>query len=447
MGINTNKDFDQIFREKLRDHEVTPPEFVWSNIQASGLNAPASTSSNWKWYAAASVLAFFLLASTYLYFDSEIESELLPINNQEIVKDDINNSVSNPIESVNQTEEIIEKNNQETVVSNDAIETEENISQELNQMVFEEEIITTAIIDHSISENAQVIEEIIREATPEILSSEKEYVFEEQAQKEELENASQSNNASKAGYDFFDDDAIDDITAGHRNEKFWELGFEFSPEWVTIPDNSTNIKAYGLDLSAKHHFGKWFVETGIGVAFSKDDGLYQVDYQEALFKGSYQDVYNVTFDTSNNQVTPTYYTKLVNIYDTIDRVTISENKNSYVYLNIPINFGYYTKLGNKFSFYSKLGLNGSFLIFKDIPEIQISGDNTNILKVTPLYYERTGWHMQAQISVGINYHITEKFLFGVEPNARYYIKSLVETNNSGNPYGLGVKIGFKYIIK
>ncbi|OYT15874.1 MAG: hypothetical protein B7C24_10760 [Bacteroidetes bacterium 4572_77] len=163
-----------------------------------------------------------------------------------------------------------------------------------------------------------------------------------------------------------------------------------------------------------------------------------------LFKGSYADVYEVTFDTINGEIMPTYHTKEVNVYDTVDKVAVSQNKNAYVYLNIPISFGYGGQLGKKFSYYAKMGINNSFRIYQDIPEPQLEG---NIVKQEAVYHKRTSWNMQAQMNVGINYHISPQFLFGLEPNARYYVKSLVEDNKAGNPYGFGFKVGFKYVFK
>lgn len=455
MEIDKNKEFDQMFKDMLHDHEVNPPEHIWSGIQASGLDVAAIT-SNWKRWAAASVLVLFVTASSYIYFSDDIETsnsenietpivvqQQTPENSQqEEASNTIDVVIEKPVE-VNKIEQevtIVDEKTAEELVIEEAI-----IIEEVNNMIFEEEVTS----DEKVLAQEQVeLKSSPRTATPESLSSsDASSLLVSKVDANDLDQPKDQQQPSKAGYDFFDDDAINEITKGHLHDKYWTLGLEFSPEWITIPDNDNNIESYGLGLTARYQFSKLFVETGLGFAFSKDNGDYDVDYQEAFFKGSYEDVYNVTFDTTNGAPIPTYYTKTVNIYDTIDRVNVSENKNSYAYLNIPINFGYYTKLGDKFSFYTKLGLNTSFKIYENIPEPTITGTNVTIIKVTPLYHKRTDWHMQAQISAGINYHITDKFLFGLEPNASYYIRSLVEDVNGGNPYGLGVKIGFKYVIK
>jgi len=339
---------------------------------------------------------------------------------------------------------------EEEVVVTDAkpiiqnVEEENNLETEekevVNQLVYEE-IYEEPVTEKEIiaTDNSEIAEE--RSAVPSEIVSEEQIVVVGQAVEEiNIEREPSTNKTSKAGLDFFDEDAISDMTAGHRREKHWELGLAFSPEWITIPDNDNNITSYGLDLTAQYHIGNWFVESGIGASFSKDEGDLN-SYNEAIFKGSYQYVYDVTYDTSNNNVVPIYHTKEVNVYDT---VFVEKSKNSYAYLNIPLNFGYTTMLGNKFSFHTKLGVNAGIKIYEDIPKPENEG---NIIIKNELYHKRTSWNMQAMVNVGIDYHITNQFLFGVEPNARYYIKSLVEDNKAGNPYGFGVKLGFKYILK
>ena len=459
MGIDKNKEFDQLFREKLHGFEAMPPESVWAGIEASGLNATATT-SNWRWWAAASVLALVLSASGYLYFTGEDvdtldelqkisqhdnSAEDIPIINSDFIHTD--DAIVIDEEQMETQVELVKQNSSDQ--SNLNVIKEEVLQQEdisrIEDMVFEERDIYEKN-DLLVEEELIVVEP--RENSPKKVNTIEVQQFNEDTFASQNINESIDNTqATQAGKDFFDDDVIEDITAGHLYDKYWVLGLEFSPEWITVPESNSNIESYGIDISAKYFFSKWFVETGLGIAFSKDDGVYKVDYQDALFKGSYEDVYNVTFDTTGGIITPTYYTKTVNIYDTIEKVSVEEVKNKYVYLNIPLNIGYSTSLGKKFSFYAKTGLNASFKIYENIPTPEVSGENVSIIRLTPLYYQRTDWNLQVQLNLGINYHISDKLLFGLEPNARYYLKSLVEGNEAGNPYGLGVKIGFKYILK
>lgn len=453
MEINKHKELDQIFQEQLHDYEVAPPAHVWAGVQAEALNTSAGKASQWRWWAAAALLGLLMTSAGYLYF-GEDEAEWTPQNIENVQLEESPTMIPETIAESSELEteaplvenEIIEEQIITSIIEESPIE--EQIEPMIEEPIQEEITIEEAIIAETETETEVLVEEEGQESSAEEMESITQGNIDlKDENSSELDKPVESERPSKAGYDFFDEDAIDDMTKGHLHDKYWKLGLEFSPEWITIPDNNNNIQSYGLDLSAKYFFSDWFVESGLGVAFSKDDGLYNVDYQEALFKGSYEDVYDVTFDTSNGTPIPTYYTKLVDVYDTIDHVTISENKNSYVYLNIPLNIGYSKALGEKFTFYAKTGLIASFKVYENIPTPTVTGTNTTIIAITPLYHKRTSVHLQAQLNVGIDYYITEKFLFGVEPNARYYIKSLVDPNTNGNPYGFGVKLGFKYIIK
>ena len=72
MGIDINKQFDQIFKEKLHTYEELPPESVWENIVASDLGASSKKSSQWRWWAAASILALILSSASYVYLNDDL---------------------------------------------------------------------------------------------------------------------------------------------------------------------------------------------------------------------------------------------------------------------------------------------------------------------------------------------------------------------------------------
>ena len=451
MSIDINKQFDQIFKKELHSYEEMPPENVWDNIQASGLGASSSKSSQWRWWAAASVLALLLSTSAYVYYNDD--SVTLSDNNNTF--DQLNNIIES---KVNKEADIdnqnIEKNtNQQHNYLNENDNTDNNTIlaasaddiEDVNRMIFQEEDIEDA---NPLVDNEEEIFEEHTTKTPRTINAiNNQNINTNEFASDDIKAKEDDTKPTVAGRDFFDDDAIDDMLASHKHEKYWVLGVEFSPEWIMIPENSNDIRSYGLDFSAKYFISKVFFETGLGVAFSKDNGDYKVEYHEAFFKGAYEDVFEVTFEDIDGEIVPTYHTKTVNVYDTIEKVSVEEVKNTYVYLNIPLNVGYTIKLGNKFDLYAKTGLNAGIKVYENIPQPTVSGESVLIKRLTPLYHQRTDWNLQAQINIGLDYHITDKFLFGVEPNARYYIKSLVENNEAGNPYGYGVKLGFKYILK
>lgn len=449
MEVKKHKNLDQVFQDKLQNFEVTPPAHIWNGIQTTGLGTSAARSNTWRWWAAAGIVAIILGASSYFYFSSDSSETEKSLSKQNIEAVEPQTTVPATSEvNTSEINEISEEVEQEIVK-----DIEEGIAVE-EQTDKPEQIVHTPI-ENQASENIVAVTDASTEDTSEeyimvtfdgeTVDSKEAYVFIDT--ENILPNDINSARASKAGYDFFDDEVTDAIMQGHNEHKRWELGIEFSPEWITIPENDNNITSYGLDFSARYYYSKWFVETGIGASLSKDDGIYKVD-TISQFKGSYMDVYEVTFDESTGEPVPVYHTELKNVYENIDTNYVSRTKNDYIYLNIPLNIGYSTRLNEKFAVYFKTGIINSFKIYENIPEFEtVDNTDNDIIHSEARYFNRTPWNMQAQLNVGLHYYLTDKFIFGVEPNARYYIKSLVEDNPGGNPYGLGVKIGFKYVIK
>lgn len=444
MEDSKHKNLDQVFRDKLQDYEVAPPAQIWEGIQSGGLNVAAASSNSWRWWAAAGVLAL-ILGTSYFYFssDSNTESSLSKQNTE---------ANSSALPEQTSTEET----SSPSIV--DLEEVEQEVIEEMeNSFPVEEQIIAETTITElpttvkpptestsSEAQNSISVETEIRDFSATLLDAKESVILMES--NINIPSLVVMPNTSKAGIDFMDEDA-DALNKKPNKEKRWELGIEFSPEWITIPENDNNIKSYGLDFSARYHFSKWFVETGIGASLSNDDGIYKVD-TISEFKGSYWDVYDVTFDESGDEPTPIYHTELKNVYENIDTNYVSRTENDYIYLNIPINVGYANRLNDKFAIYFKTGIINSFKIYENIPEFEtVDNTDNNIIHSEARYFNRTPWNMQAQLNVGVNYYLSDKFIFGVEPNARYFIKSLVENNPGGNPYGFGVKIGFKYVIK
>lgn len=454
MANKTHNSFEQTVRKKLQNFEATPPDSIWEDINAQ---IPAAIVSKRKTYFkwAAAVITLLLLGGlSYHYMSKESKDvgEKNTINTEKVGKQvDISSEI--PSKEIDQFDFSSTENNKSQEASSQN-------KQEVNQSLYSETapvIIPETDALHSIEvpieEQTNTKSLLLKKEANSRMAKDATFVepllfsaFNEPKAEMIIPNRSARSNLSKAGYDFFDDDAIDEITKGHNIYKRWELGIEFSPEWISIPNNDNNIRNYGIDFSARYHFSNWFVESGLGVSLSKDDGVYKVD-TIAEYKGSYLDVYDVSFDISGEEPIPIFHTNMKNVYENIDTNYVSRTKNDYVYLSIPLNFGYSHELSEKFSIYFKTGLLASFKIYENIPEFDNGATSSNdIIYSEAKYFNRSPWHMQAQINVGLHYFLSKKIAFSIEPNARYYLKSLVENNPGGNPYGFGAKFGFKYII-
>ncbi len=220
----------------------------------------------------------------------------------------------------------------------------------------------------------------------------------------------------------------------------WAFGMEFSPEWTKLQESGTTIQSYGIDFSVCKYFNNFYLASGVGLSYSTDNGKYQVDYKKSEYQGSYQYVDSVSFEVNNDNVTPTYHTTRIDIYDTIDKVRISENQNKYLYINIPLYMGFEYSLGKRWQMDLYAGLRSGILVYKDIPNPKLE-DNVFLVKST--YNNRKDFYLQGQIGIGLHYQLHKHWYLGFSPNISYYFTSPI-ANETKKPYALGLRFGIRY---
>ncbi len=179
----------------------------------------------------------------------------------------------------------------------------------------------------------------------------------------------------------------------------------------------------------------------IGFSYSTDNGKYKVDYKKSEYKGSYQYVDSVDFEVdNNNNVIPIFYTTTREVYDTIDKVRISENKNKYFYINIPLYIGYEYALGKRWHANLYTGLRSGILVYKHIPDPDLED---NVFLVKSIYNDRKDFYLQGQVGIGIDYLLHKRWHLGLSPNMSYYFISPI-SNEDKKPYALGLRFGITY---
>jgi len=199
-----------------------------------------------------------------------------------------------------------------------------------------------------------------------------------------------------------------------------------------------NTISYNVGILPGISFNHFFIQSGINLRFTSDKGNLAVDYNRYL--GSYEDVYEVTFDSTENGIIPTYHTQSVEVYDTVNHYSISETKANYTYLEIPLLVGYRYTFG-RFSLFGKAGPAASFLVVKDVPEAGFPEDKARIVNVN---YQTVNW--QLMMGAGVDYKLADKLNFSLEPTFRFAIKQEYELLNGGkgNTTSFGIRAGLNY---
>lgn len=235
-------------------------------------------------------------------------------------------------------------------------------------------------------------------------------------------------------------------TDGDRSYKktaTWQFGAFFTPEVSFYSDDSiANQRSYALDFTARWKKNEFFIESGLGVSFSSDEGKYAIDYEQ--FLGSYDDVYNVTFDTTESGgLVPVYHTNVVNVYDSISRYKLDNTRNQYTYLQLPVYVGFHKQV-DRLGWFVKGGPILSVLVNKNIPEPD-AGYN-RIIGLDQQMATRVSTHWQLAVSAGITYQLSNKVSIAIEPTFRYYLNSQYEQKyiNTRHPYSVGLRTGLLF---
>ncbi|MBN3034630.1 MAG: hypothetical protein JW861_03535 [Bacteroidales bacterium] len=222
----------------------------------------------------------------------------------------------------------------------------------------------------------------------------------------------------------------------------FSAGLTFLPEIIFFPsDEMTSGRRYSADLAGIYRFGDYLLQSGAGIAFSDDDGDYSVNYEKYL--GSYEDVYDITFDSTENGVAPTYHTQTVHVYDSVRHVSISKTSNRYTYLQVPLLFGYCRDY-RRVSWFIKGGPSFSLLIHKQIPGVDVPYQDIRIVGVDSRMPERISTSWQLLISAGLEYQLSHSMGIVFEPTIRYYMNSGYKSHvlDTRHPYALGIRTGF-----
>ena len=235
---------------------------------------------------------------------------------------------------------------------------------------------------------------------------------------------------------------VNDGEQRYNRRAEWQLGLYFTPEVIFYPNDSIpNQRSYTFDLSAKWIKNEFFIESGLGVSFSSDNGKYAIDYEKYL--GSYNDVYNVTFDSTENGIVPIYHTNLVDVYDSISEFKIEQTKNQYTYLQIPVYIGFHKQV-KRFGWFVKGGPVFSVLINKNIPTPDVGDDKIIDMDQRMPLRVNTSW--QFAFSAGLSYQLSDKVSIAIEPTLKYYLNSQYERKyiTTRHPYSFGLRTGLLF---
>lgn len=470
---NKNINIDDLFRDAFENFEKNPPEHVWKNIQKSMHGDNGGTPG--KIFPKGGILGvgiIFILSSLFFIYQSNNSNSQISNVEKIALNSDIEN-IDGLISELQQNkaeskpENFAEKGLIEVSAPSSKVEMLNKRGTDATMIVHKKPI--NEVSSNTIKNSKPELNEVLVMSSGNISFEEKNLVNEN---RNELLNDGDLLAFSDANSIQSEVKAIapvqeEDFETGPLNEMVelnngqfesgeipepelrsdygkrgnLSLGLYFTPEVIFYPsDINTTNKSYSIDLNLTYKFSNYLIQSGIGVATSSDDGRYKVDFEE--FLGSYEDVYDVTFDSTSNGVIPVYHTETVNVYDTIQHVSVTPTKNKYTYLQIPILFGY-TEEFRRFSWFVKGGPSISIMVNENISSVNLENDNSNIISVDNDVPSRINANWQFVLSGGITYKLGNHISIGIEPMMRFYMKSAYRQNTMQTkyPYSFGLRSG------
>lgn len=460
------KHIDDLFRDKFKDFEHDPPDHVWSNIKTqihgTGRGGNGGNLTNGGIYGITIILILSSILTWYLLSSSSNDNNQIPNNTTQFEDSDFKSStrmVTINSEKENEGDQdhsnkVINSSskNKKKQISRFDISEPAEVSQGKTSLVVDENVQSTDLItsnDLEAYDNHENIGILIPGTDKELLaindSFQSEVEIAEATQTNEADNTINTSsieqvneiNETVAGLE-----TVSDIKSDYGQKGKWMFGLFFTPEMIFYPDNNNlNNRSYSLDVNAFYKFSGYFLQSGLGVSWTSDEGNCEIDYNEYL--GAYEDVYNVTFDTIGNELTPVYHTETVKVYDSISRVSIMPTKNHYTYLQIPLLFGYGNE-SRRFGWFVKGGPSLAIMVHKDLSSNNMSAAEDKILHIENEIPSRINTNWQFIFAGGVSYKLSNHLSLTAEPVFRYYFNSTYEKTklNLKNPYSLGLRIGF-----
>lgn len=476
---NTQTNSDALFKQKFENFAPVPPTQIWDGIEAGIVANPSFIALYWKSIVAAVAILAIISAGIWYYpsDDSENIEQTIITETDLLQMDDEKSDVNNNVDIIGDTGISIETKEQFE-------DADLNLAKESTETIQNPKNIYTDLHAEELTQSYKNLESDIKAGTESVKpkevpsinndkvlvvsypdnadNSEHELNKSNDIARGEISALTKSNIDSKDLSQYSGEKAQDIqatlseglIEGGIQDfvfkEQKWSIGFYFTPEiMLNNYDSVEMLTNYSFGIEPTYLINKHlFVRFGIGASYSRDRGFAKLDYTSNDLLGSYEYVYDVTFDSVDGQVVPTYHTTTAEVWDTVRHLEINTITNNYVFLQAPVLFGYYSSK-SKFNWYFYGGPAINFMISKQIEEPL---DDINAVDINNLQNElpeRSPYYFQLWLGAGIEYKAGRNLGITLEPNYRYYFNNAFKTapySNSGLS-GLSLRVGLVYTIQ
>lgn len=441
--MKESKNIERLFQEKLKDLEMTPNPAVWNKIEQS-MAVPKKSKKGFVWFFYGSVAALFLIGF-FLFKDNNTvqhpTSASKKISTNKKVADSSTvaktTSIQKPV-----TAAVTQNNNQ----NKEAIVTKTGIQKK--QIAKGNYTNTTTN-----SRDKNVINALTNKKPEEIITAVKSPKTNHQTLpynniKKEIANTTITSASEKQNLEEVVNNEVNKIK---KHQKHWSIAPVVSELFYNTLsnkspvdsrlDNATkngeNSTSFGLKI-AYQASKKWRIQTGIhqiSLAQTTQNIAIASISRNASFANSSQTLNSPTV-SDNNEIT------FISTSSSENELRQSNNSNnqlrqSFGYIEIPIEINYQLFETNKIQFHLVGGLSSLFLTTNNLqienPNYSYSdGEATNLNKV----------NFSFNLGTAAEYHFSNQWFFNLSPMLKMQTQTF--NSNSNQPYVFGISTGINY---
>ena len=367
-------------------------------------------------------------------------------------------------------------------------ETESSQAEEVVETT-NEAVPVVAAVEQQSSEIAEVNESAVQEQSEEVLNeqnvntttTEKEIV--EEASEEIATTINESEEVEKTDIDKSDEVAQGENipstteTAGIHQATGWSIDAFVGPAFIQsneeiIPtegdmiyqtSKDAKITTPNMGLNVKYHINNWFIQSGVGYAEYGENKNYNQNIEmhdtSGFAKQKIDDYY--TYDTTGWIPDPNNSGVLIPVFDAIHHSDTSYSwvtedsmyyehqsiyaQNRFRYIEIPAMVGYEFRFKN-------LGIEvatGVSLGFRVNSSGKFLDSDNNLVDINPSNSPYTNTMMNYILTVGVKYHISNRFSVIAQPIYKTNLNSLIKSGIASDVRysSFGMNVGVNYIIK
>jgi len=474
-----------LIKQKFENYAPTPPSHVWNGIQAGIVVKPPFFILYWKSIVAAAIILALVTAGIWYFLVNDLNNayqhELSDTNiiHNEIGKEDLETEPGKNIDGINNEDIQLNSETKENDINTDvdpdqkpnlnrsgmpvASDKSKNeqfknsssipsnttetiaVSAGLKEDVSEKDNFEKLSIFNRSNENAkQEINDIDNVYSGEINPLSKSDIDDNYLS---LYSGNRAQSLNAISINNLLDTEISDFT---KKRTKWSIGFYFAPEMMLSNfDSIEMLTNYSFGVEPTYYINNHlFIRFGLGATYSRDRGFAKLDYLSNDLLGTYEYVYDITFDSVDGEVIPTYHTTTAEVWDTVRHMDINTISNNYVYIQMPALFGYYSSK-SKLNWYVYGGPAFNLMVSKQIEKPLEGLDYIDLKNLQTELPERSPYYFQFWLGAGIEYKAGTNLGIAIEPSYRYYFNNVFNSppySNSGLS-GLSLRVGLVYTIQ